>query len=195
MAPEPPLPPTHTCAEICSMDARLWTLVQLKQYLRERRVPHSGYNKQQLLKLVENSLKNPELLQSVDSDDGEEVGVIRRTISVKGQLVAFPDPHLLRGWSDTLSNIPKITSGCCLMFLMKKGWSTKRLHNFEKERGYQLFNDKHINCVELKQVEHEMLYIRGKCIRQTAQKESPYTVWLLATSDGEIKASGCQCTG
>lgn len=181
------------------MDARScdkWTVLQLKQYLRDRKVPCSGYGKEHLVKLVKNSLENPDLLETVDLPDGDNIADLRRTVRVKGELVVFPDPHLLTGWSDTLANIPKITSAFCMLYLMsKKGWSAKRLENFEKERGYQLCNDKHINSVQIKPVNDEMMYIRAKCIRQTAQKESPYCVWLLATNGGNIEASGCQCTG
>ena len=173
-----------------------WTVSQLKEYLRQRSVPHSGYNKNELVKLVKNAIENPNLLEEVEPADSEIIGENRRTVSVNGKLVVFPDPHLLRDWDDSHSNIPPITSAYCLIYLMnKKGWSGKRLESFENERGYQLFNDNHINTVQVKKLNDDMSYIRARCVRQTSQKESPYCVWLLATNRGHIEASGCQCTG
>ncbi|KAG0696202.1 hypothetical protein GWK47_026627 [Chionoecetes opilio] len=72
--------------------------------------------------------------------------------------------------------------------------AAKRLENFENERGYQLCNDNHINTVQIKPHDGNMSYIRAKCIRQTAQNESPYCVWLLATNRGNIEASGYKDT-
>ncbi|KAG0714208.1 hypothetical protein GWK47_014566 [Chionoecetes opilio] len=179
-----------------SIACEKWTVSLLKQYLRDRAVPHSGYCKEKLVKLVKNSHENPSLVDQVEPTDGESVSESRRTITVNGDVVVFPDPHLLTGWDDNLTKIPSITSACCLIYLMnKKGWPAKRLENFENERGYQLCNDNHINTVQIKPHDGNMSYIRAKCIRQTAQKESPYCVWLLATNRGNIEASGCQCIG
>ncbi|KAG0716238.1 hypothetical protein GWK47_010209 [Chionoecetes opilio] len=179
-----------------SIACEKWTVSLLKQYLRDRAVPHSGYCKEKLVKLVKNSHENPSLVDQVEPTDGESVSESRRTITVNGDVVVFPDPHLLTGWDDNLTKIPSITSACCLIYLMnKRGWPAKRLENFENERGYQLCNDNHINTVQIKPHEGNMSYIRAKCVRQTAQKESPYCVWLLATNRRNIEASRCQCIG
>lgn len=172
--------------------------MQLKEYLRQRSVPHSGYGKSTLVKLVRNSIENPSLVEVVEPTEKDSVGTStsRRTTIFSGKHVTFPDPNLLHEWDDDLSKIPHITSACCLIYLMtKKGWSSKRLENFEKERGYQMYSDNHITQVQIKPLHHNMTYIRAKCVRQTAQRESPYSVWLLATSRGDIEASGCQCIG
>ncbi|KAK3861802.1 hypothetical protein Pcinc_001170 [Petrolisthes cinctipes] len=42
---------------------------------------------------------------------------------------------------------------------------------------------------------HGLLYIKSKCIRQTAQREAPYDVWILVTEEGSIETAGCQCIG
>ncbi|KAG0725954.1 hypothetical protein GWK47_037578 [Chionoecetes opilio] len=133
-----------------SIACEKWTVSLLKQYLRDRAVPHSGYCKEKLVKLVKNSHENPSLVDQVEPTDGESVSESRRTITVNGDVVVFPDPHLLTGWDDNLTKIPSITSACCLIYLMnKKGWPAKRLENFENERGYQLCNDNHINTVQI----------------------------------------------
>lgn len=89
-----------------------WTISPLKEYLRQRSVPQSGYAKNKLVKLVRNSLENPYLVQQVEPTDGDSVGVSRRTISVKGKHVIFPDLNVLSGWDDDLSRISHITSAC-----------------------------------------------------------------------------------
>ncbi|KAK3889030.1 hypothetical protein Pcinc_006906 [Petrolisthes cinctipes] len=75
------------------------------------------------------------------------------------------------------------------------GWSTNRITGYEKERGYQMFLNKHIWKVLVKHVDHGRTFVKGSCTRQTAQTESPYKVWGLLSSGGTIEAAGCQCTG
>lgn len=173
-----------------------WTVLQLREYLRQRRVPHSGYKKGKLLQLVKNSVENPSLLDIVEPLEQENVSDERRTVEVNGRRVVLPDPNSLTHWDKDLTNMPRITSAYCLLYLMnKRGWSGKRLENFEKQRGVQLCLDNHINEVFFKKMSDDLAYIKAKCIRQTSQNEAPYCVWLLATMKGTIESSGCQCTG
>lgn len=58
-----------------------------------------------------------------------------------------------------------------------------------------MYSDNHITNVQIKPLHDNMNYIRAKCVRQTAQKEFPYCVWILAASNGDIETSGCQCIG
>ena len=82
-----------------------------------------------------------------------------------------------------------------LYLLFKMRWSQTRLTNLKKERGYLMFQSKHIHEVCLKEMKHGFIYIKAKCTRQTAQSEAPYVVWMLATGEGNIECAGCQCIG
>ena len=127
---------------------------------------------------------------------GSSASIARRTISVNGNLLLFPDPLAITAWDTNLTSLPHLTSAKCMVYLLAKGgWSAERAISYERERGYQLFLEKHIEKVELKQEDHDMAYVRALCRRQTAQSEKPYQVWLLVTKTGTIEAAGCQCIG
>lgn len=118
-----------------------------------------------------------------------------KTIQIDGKEVVFADPLMLTGWKDTLTYLPPIGSLQVLLYLMnKRAWTQERLNGLENERGYQLHKDNHIQNVKCK-ADGDFFYIKADCIRQTSLKETPYVVWLLATSRGSIESSGCQCTG
>lgn len=172
-----------------------WTVPQLKDFLKCRGVPCSGYNKPQLVNMVTKAQNHPELVAEIEPGDGDVEAVQRRTVVVSGQKIIFPDPNSLKDWEENLRNMPYITSAHCLLYLLtKRGWSSNRIQSLEKERGYQLHVDKHIHHVKLKTLEG-VTCIKAACTRQTSQNEAPYNVWLLASADGDIHTAGCQCTG
>lgn len=177
-------------------DTGKWTVPALQQFLKARSIPYSGYTKKDLASMVETAKNNPGIVEVLEDDDTSEVQEQRRTIEINGKQVTFPDPQSLTTWDTNLLTVPPLTSGYCLIYLLKKiGWSADRVADYEKERGYQMFMDKHIWKVQLKHVDHKRTYVKGSCIRQTAQSERPYEVWCLLSSRGTIEGAGCQCTG
>lgn len=127
----------------------------LKQYLKARAVPHSGYTKDALALTVEKAFNNPQLTHITDDDDGIET-TLRRTIELTGKCETFPDPHTLTSWDINLTTLRPVTSAKCLVYLLSKlGWTSEHAKAY-KERGYQLFLDKHVTNVVLRHVQHQM---------------------------------------
>ena len=177
-------------------DIHKWTVASLKHFLKARAIPHSGYSKDALVHMVEKAINSPQLTSLTEEDDGEETNIRRRTVEVNGTSITFPDPYTLTGWDTNLITLPPITSALCLKYLLSKmRWTAERAIAYEKERGYQLFLDKHVTDVILKHVQHQMIFVRGTCTRQTSQSEKPYQVWLLLSASGSIETAGCQCIG
>jgi len=172
-----------------------WTVTQLKDFLKSRGIPCSGYNKSQLVKMVKSAHNHPDLVEKVEASDGEAVHEERRTVIVCGQKVVFPQPSRLTGWEEDLRALPYITSAHCLMYLVMKGWSANRIASYEKERGYLLYLEQHIHSVKIKSLDYDICCIKSLCTRQTRLNEPPYDVWLFASSNGDIKTAGCQCIG
>ena len=173
-----------------------WTAAKLKRYLKARGIPHSGYSKAVLVSMVEKAVNNPGLTEFIEDNDSDIAAASRRTVDVNGSPRLFPDPLAITSWDTDLTSLPSLTSAKCLVYLLsKKGWSSDRVISFEKDRGYQLFLENHIQDVKLREEDHNMTYVRALCTRQTAQSEKPYHVWLLLSSTGTIETAGCQCTG
>ena len=146
--------------------------------------------------MVEKAIANPEITEITEASDHQTAATTRRTISVNGNLTLFQDPFALTSWDADLISLPHLISAKCLVYLLSKGgWSSERAISYEKERGYQLFMEKHIEKVELRQEDHNMTYVRALCRRQTTQSEKPYQLWLLLNNTGTIETAGCQCIG
>ena len=177
-------------------NAEKWTVSRLKCFLKSRGIPCTGYAKHQLITMVQTALNQPHLVEEVQPSDGEDVKIRRRTILISGEEVVFPDYRTLSNWEENLNNIPYLTTAHCLMYLvMKREWSPNRVLHYEKENGYQLYLNKHIQNVKMKKLQFGVTCIKAICIRQTKQNEAPYDVWMLVSSNGDINTAGCQCTG
>ncbi|XP_063859290.1 uncharacterized protein LOC135100387 isoform X2 [Scylla paramamosain] len=183
----------------CTMDTsppQSWTTTELRKFLKERAIPYSGYSKAVLVGMVEKAIANPGITEITQPSDVVVAGITRKTVSVNGNVILFPDPRVITSWEKDLTSLPHLTSAKCLVYLLSKGgWSSERAISYEKERGYQLFMESHIDEVELNQEDHNMTYVWALCRRQTAQSEKPYQVWLLLNTTGTIETAGCQCIG
>lgn len=179
-----------------NFDINKWNAGELRKFLQKRGVPASGYTKSKLLHMVKKAQQSPGILEEVQQDDREEAGRKRRTIKISGLEEEFPHPETVTGWKTDLSCIPNITNAHCFLYLvMKHSWSENRVKEIEKDRGYQLYLENHIQNVLVKNMLHDTVFIRGTCIRQTKQSENPYSVWLLVSSSGDIYTAGCHCIG
>ncbi|KAJ8305296.1 hypothetical protein KUTeg_015841, partial [Tegillarca granosa] len=92
------------------------------------------------------------------------------------------------GWTKDLSNLPDVESCDIMLYLLKCcGWSDTKLRRYKSDDGYRLHLENHVDNVEYcSLLDLSYFYIRSTCIPQTRQNETPYTVWILITSDGEI---------
>lgn len=163
-----------------SLPPQSWTTADLRTFLKTRAITYSGYSKAGLVCMVEKAIANPGITEVTQASDQETAATSRRTISVSGNLLLFPDPLAITAWDANLTSLPHLTSTKCLVYLLSKGgWSSEQAISYEKERGYQLFLEKHIEKVELRQEDHNMTYVRALCRRQTTQSENPYQVWLF----------------
>lgn len=170
-------------------------MAELRKYLKERGVPFSSYNKNELINIVNKCITCPDLVSVVEEDDNESVRAERRTVEINGKLEIFPDPLSLSGWKERVSMPPVSTDKAMLYLIFKMNWSQGRISNWKNERGYNLFQSNHIHEVLVKETENKFLYIKGKCTRQTSQQEVPYDVWILTAEEGTIACAGCQCIG
>ncbi|XP_050704746.1 uncharacterized protein LOC126990229 isoform X2 [Eriocheir sinensis] len=178
-----------------SADISKWTVQTLKTFLKSKGIPCSGYGKSQLKDMVLMALQQPHLVEDVlplKEDDHTQ----RRSIKLSGTQVLLPDPRTLTEWQEDLSTMPYITQAHVLMYLvLKQGWPAERIQAYEKECGYQLYQERHIQHVQVKKLDYDVSCIKGTCVRQTNQNETPYQVWMFASSNGDIHAAGCQCIG
>lgn len=145
--------------------------------------------------MVQTALQHPHLVEDV-LPLKEDNYLERRKLKISGTEILFPDPRTMTEWQADLSTIPYITRAHGLMYLvLKQGWSPERIQMYEKECGYQLYCERHIQQVKVKKLEFDVSCIKGTCVRQTNQNETPYQVWLLVSSNGDIHTAGCQCIG
>lgn len=144
--------------------------------------------------MVRKAQESPHILEEIQENDNEKVSEKRRTIELCGKKEVFPHPATLTDWKKGLECLPHITKAHCYTYLLlKQHWSSDKIHEIEKGRGYRLHKASHIRNIMIKNMLHNTVFIRATCIRQTNQKENPYTVWLLAASNGDIYTGGCQC--
>ena len=175
---------------------RKWTVPTLRKFLKSKGIPSSGYAKKQLQDMVLQAVRHPELVEDTEPLEDENALKKRRTVQIHNQEIVFPDPTTLTEWQEDLATIPCITkSNCYVYLLMNRGWSAQRIQAFEKESGYHLYWERHIQQVKLKKMDYNMTCIKARCTRQTNQNEAPYEVWMIASSNGDISTAGCECIG
>lgn len=181
------------------MDSRsteTWTVPELKRYLKARDIPVSNHKKQDLVEMVRKCMLQPDLVSVREEDDNENVQSLRRSVDVNGKVLVFPDPYSVNTWEENLQGLPAVSIENCLCYLIfKMNWPSKRVNSLKGERGYSLYQENHIQSVMMTPEIHGLVYIKAKCVRQTAQREAPYEVWILVTQEGTIEAAGCQCIG
>lgn len=181
--------------EISVEDVNKWTVPTLKTFLKSKGIPYSGYGKRQLKDMVLKAVQHPHLVDDVLPLQ-EDSSIERRKIKISETEIMLPDPRTLTEWEEDLQTIPYITHAHGLMYLLlKQGWAADRVQVYEKECGYKLYQERHIQNVKVKKLEFDVSCIRGTCVRQTNQNETPYQVWMFASSNGDIHAAGCQCIG
>ncbi|KAK3091881.1 hypothetical protein FSP39_023407 [Pinctada imbricata] len=170
---------------------------QLKAFLSERGLTVSDYSVHQLRELSKKAIElNLPIIKT--PDDTEEMRKTRSRVIIDGECIKFfhVSSTDLKEWTDDLKNVPVFSQADIFVYLLSKSeWSPVRLQSYKSERGYRLFQSNHIHTVLCHQLQHDHLYIKAKCIRETSQSADPYRTWCLLNSDGSCVSAGCECTG
>ncbi|KAJ8309676.1 hypothetical protein KUTeg_011541 [Tegillarca granosa] len=151
--------------------------------LRPRGITVGDYRLEQLRELAEKAAQMD--LPVIEPNDLNISMEKRSTIRIDDVTVQHPVVYdqSLGNWTDDLNEIPIITAVDIFAHLMSNaGWEKKRVNQYKEERGYKLFRNRHIYGVQRHRLEHQHLYVRGLCIRETSQTEKPYLVWCLLSS-------------
>ncbi|KAK3086590.1 hypothetical protein FSP39_020732 [Pinctada imbricata] len=170
------------------------TVPEMKEFLAERGIQTSIYNKDQLIKLVEAA---SELGLETEADPEEEKSQHdeeRRTVTMStGITTILPDVKDFTEWQCDLTTLPTIEIGDIMVYLLTNcGWIKTRLSSYKEDNGYKLFENRHIDTVMLKNL-NEFTYIKSTCLPETRQNEKPYQTWILLGNDGSVKSGGCTC--
>ena len=167
------------------------TVPKLKQVLRERGIPSTGYKKAALLQLAKEGIQ---LYDPLDSDDREKS--VKERTTIKGVTLPSPDSCVI-SITDNLKDLPPTSLTDLLIYLrVRCKWGDDRLRNYKQDDGYKMHLDCHITKVELGHMKanNSHIYVKGRCIPEQSQSAEPYRVWLLLQREsGILESAGCNC--
>ena len=171
------------------------TVAELKEYLTERGIQTSIYNRERLVVLASAAADIGLEPESDPLDVKREHDHERRTIVLStGETTLLPDVKDITDWQCDLAYIPNIEMGDIMVYLMTScGWIKSRLSSYKNDNSYKLFENKHVDNVMLKTFENDYTYVMSTCLPETRQNEKPYQTWLLLSKDGSVKSGGCTC--
>ena len=170
-------------------------VAELKEYLTERGIQTSIYNRDRLVVLARAAADIGLEPESDPLDVKREHDHERRTIVLStGETTLLPDVKDITDWQCDLAYIPNIEMGDIMVYLMTScGWIKSRLSSYKNDNSYKLFENKHVDNVMLKTFENDYTYVMSTCLPETRQNEKPYQTWVLLSKDGSVKSGGCTC--
>jgi len=183
--------------KVLQTDFTLFKVSELKLYLQDRGVSCSDHRKHVLIELCQKS-EDLGLAIIKTPDDFVASTAARQTVNIAGERVKLPDLNQLADWCDDLKMMPDIEWTHVIVYLMEScGWNAQQVTSYKDTRGFALKDSNHLDKVKLHRLhaDHQHLYIKADCHRQTSLSEKPYTVWVLLSLTGQIRSAGCQCTG
>ena len=121
-----------------------WTRPKLADYLKQRDFAASGLRKDDLVVLATKATElNVPLLEK---DDTQECFDTFRTVD--GHLICTEGKY-----SNNILSLPPVEISNVLTYLYRTcQWSDNRLKHHKKDDGYQLFNQQHIDKVQIMEV-------------------------------------------
>ena len=170
---------------------------QLRDYLRDRGISVTGYNKLQLTRLAEVAC---EIGLPTDVDLHQCTTISEK---VKALGLEFNDPFSLSGYSDDLTSIPCVSIYDIFNFLIarRSDYDRRKIKAYKSYEDYRLFNDGHVETVTFNPLTLDNKYCVFKCSVKPTQKEmsylnkSHYDLWIIMEKTGEIVLAFCQCPG
>ncbi len=74
------------------------------------------------------------------------------------------------------------------------GWSVERMWAFEQDDGYGLFQGRHVQSLDLGDIEGHQhhVYMRAT-VKAEMSHSTKYATWILLCTDGEMVSAGCGC--
>ena len=179
------------------------TIRELKEFIQNRGVTVSGYNKPELIVLA-----NAIYSMNLDTDPNFENDSLSQCINSRltlpaGKVVA--DPLTMTGLSNDFSNLPPF--GFMDIFnhltLSKADYDKEKLASFRSFDEYTLFQDGYVRSLGLKTAkdnDRAMFYvIVGEVIptqkELTQEGTKYYKLWFILQPNGSIYSAFCRCKG
>ena len=180
-----------------SEDLQQWTVMQLKNYLKERKIKIGSANKAELVRLVSHCIDSNVPVK--DQNSCVDI-TIHNKLYVENGLVRLPNPDTLQDWENGVSSVPDISSGVVEKFFAdmnsKIGISTNGGHSLALGKGLSLSG--HVLNVQYHGISPNIGYcfIKADVRRQVHHSEHPYSVWAILRKDrGQPQSLYCQCPG
>ena len=176
--------------QLRKMNFNVMHVPELRQYLQERNISCSLYNKLHLIRLCE--IADELKLEVVDHDDYKVMDLTRRTLP-DGSIL--PEFSTIQNWNGDLRNTPEIQTCDILVYFMSScAWDARRLREFKSENGYRLYRANHIDKVHISPVlGSPYMFVKASCTPETRQSAIPYTTWIVIKTDGQVHCGGCSC--
>ena len=185
-----------------NLDFDKLTVVQLKDYLRNRGEYVSG-NKEELLKRAKGvQLLKKKPLSEIQLEDqiNDEQRRCERLVTPLGE--KLPDPMTLKkGWTADVKSIPHFQYSELYNYMVL---SKKRSIDLESNKANRqtvkskvFLNDRHLYDVYVNSLcdDTSHCFVRAKCIKSLPGDKVPdYVVWVcLSKITGRVHSAGCGC--
>ena len=180
-----------------SNDLTHWSVLQLKNFLRERKIKIGTSNKAGLIKLVSQCMASNFPVK----DQNRCIDItVHNKLYVDNGLVRLPDPNSLVDWEIGLASVPDITSAVVESFFTKInhdiGIATCGGHSMALGKSLSLSG--HVVDIRYHGISSNIGYcfVKADVRRQVHHREQPYVVWAILNKDtGSPHAAYCQCPG
>ena len=166
-----------------------FTIVELKEYLRQRDLNLSG-TKNELCEKVfyAHKLAVPKSLGAQDEERIKKQ-TSEQKLMVENGLITLPSPeNLKQGWQSGSASLPDTTDKEVDSYLQDAPKAILK--------GKSLESSRHVFNVECNTISPNLKYcfVRGKCVPQERTHNKPYEPWIcLHKESGEVVTAECNC--
>lgn len=171
------------------------TVPELREQLRKKGICCVGKRKEKLLFLVERADGVYADLEEDDSEQSQHKRLcVRVTDGDQEKKVELSEKKV--NWTEDLHDVPMVRDGNVFAYLMYQcKWGCGRMNNFEKDDGYLMFKDVHVEKMRLGTITGHSQHVKveGSVRPEQRQTDSRYATWVLLSKESKIISGGCQC--
>ena len=178
-------------------DVPLWSIDQLKDYLRARKIAFSNVTKEDLqirvLQAMRSNIQTTNDRQTVPD-------TVQDKLVLENGLITLPNPASLENWELGCYSVPAVSKQEVEHYFKQVnsdlGIYAKECEAIKLGKGLSMSN--HVGGILYHGISPNIGYcfVKSTVVRQTCLREQPYTVWaILGKENAEIYGAYCNCIG
>ncbi|XP_071510041.1 uncharacterized protein [Diadema antillarum] len=183
-------------------EIRLWTVPQLKAFLKKRKLKVSG-RKDELVALVFAAKQVPSLAPEPTSDPSEErASKLEDLLMVRNTNLRLPNPDSLQDWEGEQKAITKwpptmvLEIGQYLENIDNVPLKRRLLSDYKDGKGYSYFASGRVKEIQYNGIasDSDYCFLRTECWPSQNINNVPWKVWVsLHKKSGSINSTYCTC--